>query len=142
MKRKELVDLSFELNNFLLSEHLIQSEKPNTALFCIGKACIIYIRRFIYTIFLNVLKHGKLFRGKSYYKKQYDLKNIFFAPTLNNQRALEDIIQKTNCYFLIDDIKDNNKYPIIQVYLISLKTFIFIIRKYMGHRTKRILRIE
>ena len=54
MKRKELVDLSFELNNFLLSEHLIQSEKPNTALFCIGKACIIYIRRFIYTIFLNV----------------------------------------------------------------------------------------
>ena len=132
MKRKELVDLSFELNNFLLSEHLIQSEKPNTALFCIGKACIIYIRRFIYTIFLNVLKHGKLFRGKSYYKKQYDLKNIFFAPTLNNQRALEDIIQKTNCYFLIDDIKDNNKYPIIQVYLISLKTFIFIIRKYLS----------
>ena len=78
MKRKELVDLSFELNNFLLSEHLIQSEKPNTALFCIGKACIIYIRRFIYTIFLNVLKHGKLFRGKSYYKKQYDFKNIIF----------------------------------------------------------------
>ena len=49
------------------------------------------------------------------------------------RQSLEDIIQKTNCYFLIDDIKDNNKYPIIQVYLISLKTFIFIIEKcYLG----------
>lgn len=46
-----------------------------------------------------MLKHGKLFRGKSYYKKQYDLKNIFFAPTLNNQRALEDIIQKQIAIF-------------------------------------------
>ena len=64
MKRKELVDLSFELNNFLLSEHLIQSEKPNTALFCIGKACIIYIRRFIYTIFFERVKTRKIIQRK------------------------------------------------------------------------------
>lgn len=135
IQKSELVKLSFGLNDFLLSEHLIQHEISHNALFCIMKCCLVYVKRFFCIFFSNIFKYGLMFRKQSYYKKNYNIENVFFAPTLNNKRALEEIIQNTDHYFLIDNINDINKYPIFQVYVYSLKTFFLVTREFL--RLKR-----
>lgn len=119
----------FSYNDFFLYEHILVSPKKKSTL-----KCFLYTCRYV----LSSLKNSIL-------EKSFDLltakntKNgvLFFCPTLNNQRALQGIINYfgKEKYIVLNDYLNTNNFPSKKVRLKSLKYCIgifFELLKYRG----------
>ena len=131
MKRRNIVKLCFEFNDFLYSEHFKYLEIAHSSIYNICKSLYLYLR----IIVRDVLKNRFKIKSLSYYYKLYSNQNVFFSPTLNNRRAVDDIERLVHNSYHITNIFDSRQYPIFQVYIYSSLYAFSVIRKFLSMKS-------
>lgn len=128
MKRNDFICLCFELNDFIYSEHFKSLEIQHYVFYNILKALFLFITSIIRDLIKNKLK----FHPLSYYYKLYNNKNIFFSPTLNNLRSVENIEKLVDNSYHITDLNKSKQYPNFHVYLYSFLYIFPIVKMYIN----------